>query len=190
MNGRKSNWQPVWADNEFGDALLCDARRCKRAVRDLPADLLCRVGFSECRPTVGKSGAQAVSRFLTVDDVTAGVSLLSAHSSAHKVDRCYSTRVGYWLLKTLRYWDVFRAEAIVEGLRSHGKIQERQRDNDAHRACYEWSRRWRGAAPWCLGLADRGVATRSNSWRSTGSVDEAQYDGEQKRQVAFGVLAL
>lgn len=74
----------VWANNEFGSAVLGDARRSKRASL-IAAGLLCRVG-SAISSLCGKSGAQAVSRFFDCEDVTEE-SVLSGHQ-ARIGERC------------------------------------------------------------------------------------------------------
>src|ERR1035437_9677251 len=74
----------VWANNEFGGALLGDARRCKRAAK-IAAGLLCKVG-SAISSMCGKGGAQAVSRLFDCDAVTEE-SLLSGHQ-ARIGERC------------------------------------------------------------------------------------------------------
>lgn len=74
----------VWGHNEFGSAMLGDARRCKRAAR-IAAGLLCSVG-SAISSSCGGGGAQAVSRFFDRDDVTEN-SVLSGHQVRIR-DRC------------------------------------------------------------------------------------------------------
>jgi len=74
----------VWANSEFGYGNFGDQRRTKRAVK-IAADLVGSVG-SSISTTCGNSGAQAVSRFFSCDQVTEE-STLNCHRM-RSIERC------------------------------------------------------------------------------------------------------